>query len=120
MLVLSMANRFHFVNVIIREMTSQKENICKESLGILLRRSQHFQRALVSFYLSICFFAIAALIGSISANWLLQENNISANLINVTITLGVVSMVYGTVRLVNESLLAFHMASNHCSSGGLG
>ena len=115
MLVLSTANRFHFVNVLIREMTSGEHEFCEKSIQILLKRSRHFQRALVSFYLSICLFAISALIGSINANWLLQDGAQSAYITDITITLGVASLIYGAVRLVSESLLAFHMVSNHCS-----
>lgn len=114
MLVLSTANRFHFVNVLIREMTSGKYEICEKSIQILLKRSRHFQRALVSFYLSICLFAVSALIGSINANWLPQDSAQSVYITNITITLGVVALIYGAIRLVSESLLAFHMASNQC------
>ena len=68
MLVLSTANRFHFINVLIREMVDKEEKPCPKTMDILFKRSRHFQRALVAFYISICLFAVAALIGSINTN----------------------------------------------------
>ncbi len=116
MLVLSTANRFHIINGLIRKMVAEKpgehgqreqSERYKRTLAVLLKRSQHFQRALVSFYLAICLFAISAL-GSISVHWIPLTIG-TYYLSDITILLGVICMVYGSIRMVLESLLAFDM-----------
>ena len=106
MMVLSTSNRLYYVTSMIREIVVTKNHIYANDVEKLLARIRHFHLALVSFYISIGLLAFSALVGNINRLWVL-ENAASYQLAAEIITsVGIVSVIFGTVHLVLESFTA--------------
>ncbi len=66
MLVLSTATRLFHVSSLIREIVRTQNRIHAMDIEKLVKRTYHFHKALVAFYISIGLLAISALIGSVT------------------------------------------------------
>lgn len=106
LLILSTANRFHHVNTLIRGLP--REQTGSKYLKKLLKRSRYFHNALTAQYLAMAFFAVAALLGNLSHNWL-ADMAYFVHAGNVLTTLGVASVVFSAWQLIRESALSFKM-----------
>lgn len=106
LLILSTANRFHHVNTLIRGLP--KEQAGSKYLKKLMRRSRYFHNALTSQYFAMACFAVAALVGNLSQNWL-EGISFFVHAGSVLTTAGVASVVFSAWQLVRESALSFRM-----------
>jgi len=102
MLVLSTANRLQNVSTLIREIIQSQHHVYEENLEILLQRTRLFHRALVCFYSAVGLLALAALVGSLQ----LSLDNLGSDVAKLITTVGVVSVIVGTIQLIQESIIS--------------
>lgn len=107
LLIVSTANRFHVVNLLIRDMaTGTSPHPDPDVLPTMVIRSRRLQRALVVLYIAASSFAVSGLIGQIGTKWLEDAVFIEQIWIWLT-TFGVAAVVLATILLILESRLAF-------------
>ncbi|MEL6324971.1 MAG: DUF2721 domain-containing protein [Pseudomonadota bacterium] len=107
LLIVSTANRFHVVNLLIRDMaTGTSPHPDPDVLPTMVSRSRRLQRALVVLYIAASSFAVPGLIGQIGTKWLEDAVFIEQIWIWLT-TFGVAAVVLATILLILESRLAF-------------
>ncbi len=106
LLIVSTANRFHVVNLLIRDMaTGTSPHPDPDVLPKMVIRSRRLQRALVALYIAASAFAVSGLIGQISATWM--KDAILAQVPLWLTTFGVSAVVFATIMLIMESRMAF-------------
>ena len=107
LLIVSTANRFHVVNLLVRDMaTGTSPHPDPNVLPTMIVRSRRLQRALVALYIAVSCFAVSGLIGQISTTWLKGMTLVEQIPLWIT-TLGVIAVVLATVLLIMESRPAF-------------
>ncbi len=86
---------------ILKLIIEKKDSERKSRMISNLKRLLYFRNAFISFYISIVFLVLASLI------WTLTNNIINLNLLTmILICLAALCVVYASIRLILESLIA--------------
>lgn len=109
MLVMSTATRFHNVNDLIRLLA--RDGDPSGHLTVLYGRVRRLNRALVSLYLALAAFALAALTSNM-VQW--SGTEVLRIVSDVLITAGVTAVVFCASQLIVESMSAFRTAKVEC------
>ncbi len=113
LLVMSTSARFGQVHGEIHHLMKRKEGGHNMPAHYLLKRSVLFRNALVGLYCAVGFLALASLLGGI-LEWFLGDSFLIFYWIVMFLTcLGILSLLFATVQLIRESIMALQVIKNH-------
>lgn len=111
LLINSTSSRFINVTSEIKMMSPQECEDQEERIKKEIHRAKLFRNALIGLYLSVGFFSFAAFVSTLLTTWNLHAEGLTA--LRILIILGITSVVFASVELIQESLLSLDIVIKH-------